>query len=95
MRLLKKLLMRRFKLIILIFPLIFSISLSGKYKINITYESGVEFNSQQILIDKLENSQTRRQIENLIISQDWIESYSLIFKPFTFVACSERIYILF
>ena len=82
MRLLKKLLMRHFKLIVLIFPLIFSISLSGKYKINITYESGVEFNSQQILIGKLENSQTRRQIENLIISQDWIESYSLIFKPF-------------
>ena len=82
MRLLKKLLMRRFKKLIFIFSLIFSISLSAKYKITITYESGIEFNSQQILIDKLEKSQTRSEIENLITSQDWIEKYSLVFKPF-------------
>ena len=74
--------MHHFKKIILISPLIFSITLLGQYKINIIYESGLEFKSQQLLISKLRNSESRKEIENHIKSQDWIQEYSLIFKPF-------------
>jgi len=66
----------------LVLPLIFSITLLGQYKINIIYESGLEFKSQQLLISKLRNSESRKEIENHIKSQDWIQEYSLIFKPF-------------
>ncbi len=74
--------MHHFKKIILVFPLIFSITLLGQYKINIIYESGLEFESQQLLIRKLRNSESRKEIENHIKSQDWIQEYALIFKPF-------------
>ena len=74
--------MHHFKKIILVLPLIFSITLLGQYKINIIYESGLEFQSQQLLISKLRNSESRKEIENHIKSQDWIQEYSLIFKPF-------------
>jgi len=73
--------MHHFKKIILVLPLIFSITLLGQYKINIIYESGLEFKSQQLLISKLRNSESRKEIENHIKSQDWIQEYSLIFKP--------------
>jgi len=74
--------MHHFKKIILVLPLIFSITLLGQYKINIIYESGLEFKSQQLLISKLRYSESRKEIENHIQSQDWIQEYSLIFKPF-------------
>ena len=74
--------MHHFKKIILVLPLIFSITLLGQYKINVTYESGFEFESQKLLISKLRNSESRKEIENHIKSQDWIQEYSLIFKPF-------------
>ena len=74
--------MHHFKKIILVLPLIFSITLLGQYKINVIYESGFEFKSQQLLISKLRNSESRKEIENHIKSQDWIQEYSLIFKPF-------------
>ena len=74
--------MHHFKKIILVLPLIFSITLLGQYKINVIYESGFEFESQKLLISKLRNSESRKEIENHIKSQDWIQEYSLIFKPF-------------
>ena len=74
--------MHHFKKIILVLPLIFSITLLGQYKINVIYESGFEFESQKLLITKLRNSESRKEIENHIKSQDWIQEYSLIFKPF-------------
>ena len=74
--------MHHYKKIILVLPLIFSIALLGQYKINVIYESGFEFESQKLLISKLRNSESRKEIENHIKSQDWIQEYSLIFKPF-------------
>ena len=74
--------MHHFKKIVLGLPLIFSITLLSQYQINIIYESGIEFKSQQSLITKLKNSESRKEIENHIKSQDWIKDYSLIFKPF-------------
>ena len=74
--------MLHFKKIVLILPLIFAITLLGQYKINIVYESGFEFKSQQLLISKLKNSKSRKEIENIIRNQDWIKDYSLVNKPF-------------
>ena len=74
--------MHHFKKIVLALSLIFPITLLGQYKINIIYESGLEFKSQQFLISNLRNSESRKEIENHIKSQDWIKDYSLIFKPF-------------
>ena len=74
--------MHHFKKIVLILPLIFTITLLGQYKINIIYESGFEFKSQQLLINKLKNSESRKEIENIISNQDWIKDYSLVYKPF-------------
>ena len=68
--------------ILLVLPLTFSIALLGQYKINIIYESGFEFKSQQLLISKLKNSESRKEIENIITKQDWIKDYSLVYKPF-------------
>ena len=73
--------MHHFKKIVFVLPLIFSITLLGQYKINIIYESGFEFKSQQSLISKLKNSGSRKEIENIINNQDWIKDYSLIYKP--------------
>ena len=73
--------MHHFKKIVFVLPLIFSITLFGQYKINIIYESGFEFKSQQLLISKLKNSRSRKEIENIISNQDWIKDYSLIYKP--------------
>ena len=74
--------MLHFKKIVLVFTLIFSITLLGQYKIKIIYESGFEFKSQQLLINKLKNSESRKEIENIISNQDWIKDYSLVYKPF-------------
>ena len=74
--------MLHFKKIVLVFTLIFSITLLGQYKINIIYESGFEFKSQQLLIYKLKKSESRKEIEKIISNQDWIKNYSLVYKPF-------------
>ena len=74
--------MHHFKKIVLIPTLIFSTTLLGQYKINMIYESGFEFKSQQLLITKLKNSESRKEIEKIISKQDWIKEYSLIYKPF-------------
>ena len=54
----------------------------SQYKINIVFESGFEFKSQELLISKLKNSKSRKEIENIIRNQDWIKDYSLVHKPF-------------
>ena len=74
--------MLHFKKIVLVFTLIFSITLLGQYKINIIYESGFELKSQQLLIYKLKKSESRKEIEKIISNQDWIKNYSLVYKPF-------------
>ena len=74
--------MLHLKKTLLALPLAFSITLLSEYKINIIFESGLEFKSQQFLISKLKKSKSRKEIENHVKAQDWIQEYSLIFKPF-------------
>ena len=69
------------KLFLIIFILI-SPNLVSEYEIKINFESGFEFESQQLLISILKTTNSKRQIENVIRSQDWIKNYSIIQKPF-------------
>ena len=68
------------KIIPLIF-LLFSSGLFAQYKININYESGYEYESQKYLINDIKNEYSRRGIQRIIEKQDWIQDYSIIFKP--------------
>ncbi len=68
------------KIIPLIF-LLFSSGLFAQYKININYESGYEYESQKYLMNDIKNEYSRRGIQRIIEKQDWIQDYSIIFKP--------------
>ena len=68
------------KIIPLIF-LLFSSGLFAQYKVNINYESGYEYESQKYLINDIKNEYSRRGIQRIIEKQDWIQDYSIIFKP--------------
>ena len=71
-----------FKKILFSFAFIISISLYAEYEIEINYESGFEFKSQQLLIETLRKKNSKRKIEKVLISEDWIKNYSIIHKPF-------------
>ena len=57
-------------------------NLISQYEININYESGFEYKSQKMLLKDLEKESSRLGIQALIQKQDWIENYSIIYKPF-------------
>lgn len=74
--------MHHYKKIFLPFILFFSIFSYAQYEIKVNFESGLEFKSQSDLINKIYNSGSRNEIEKLIKEEDWIEEYTLIFRPF-------------
>ena len=68
-------------------------NLIAQYEININYESGFEYKSQKILLKDLEKESSRLGIQALIQKQDWIENYSIIYKPFkkkVFISIKNR-----
>ena len=69
------------KSFLIIFFLI-STNLFAEYEIEINFESGFEFKSQQLLIETLRKTNSKRKIEKVLISEDWIENYSIMQKPF-------------
>ena len=69
------------KSFLIIFFLI-STNLFAEYEIEINFESGFEFKNQQLLIETLRKTNSKRKIEKVLISEDWIENYSIIQKPF-------------
>ena len=73
--------MHLFKKIFLIYTLFFSVYSFGRYEIKINFESAIEFKSQTKLIKNIQNLDTRNEIERLIKEQDWIDEYSIIYKP--------------
>ena len=73
--------MHLFKKIFLLYTLFFSVYSFGQYEIKINFESGIEFKSQTELINNIQNLDTRNEIERLIKEQDWIDEYSIIYKP--------------
>ena len=72
--------MHLYKILVLI---ICATNLFAKYTININFESGFQYKSQDNFISKLENLNSKHEIEQMIKDQDWIKSYSIIHKPFT------------
>ena len=74
--------MHHYKKIFLSLILFFSIFSYAQYEIKVNFESGLEFKSQSDLINKIYNSGSRNEIEKLIKEEDWIEEYTLIFRPF-------------
>ena len=69
------------KLFLIIFILI-STNVFAEYEIEINFESGFEFKSQQLLIETLRKTNSKRKIEKVLISEDWIENYSIIHQEF-------------
>ena len=69
------------KSFLIIFFLI-STDLFAEYEIEINFESGFEFKSQKLLIETLRKTNSKRKIEKVLISEDWIENYSIMQKPF-------------
>ena len=69
------------KSFLIIFFLI-STNLFAEYEIEINFESGFEFKSQQLLIETLSKTNSKRKIEKVLISEDWIENYSIMQQPF-------------
>ena len=44
--------------------------------------SNFEFKNQQLLIETLRKTNSKRKIEKALISEDWIENYSIMQQPF-------------
>ena len=74
--------MRLYKRTYFVILVSFSMNLISQYEININYESGFEYKSQKMLLKDLEKESSRLGIQSLIHKQDWIENYSIIYKPF-------------
>ena len=74
--------MHPYKLYISILFLFTSLNLSSQYLINLNFESGFEFESQKKLVSDLKNSKSKKQIEKILMRQDWIKDFSLVYKPF-------------
>ena len=66
----------------LIILFLISTNLFAEYEIEINFESGFEFKNQQLLIETLRKTNSKRKIEKALISEDWIENYSIMQKPF-------------
>ena len=70
-----------FLLIVLIFA---STNLNAKFfNIDITFESGLFLESQKNFVSEIKTIESKKELEELLLSQDWIDSYSLKFKPFS------------
>ena len=62
--------------------MLISTNLFAEYEIEINFESGFEYKSQEEFVNSLQFSKSTREIEYLISKQDWIKDYSLRYKPF-------------
>lgn len=64
------------------------------YEINVNFESGFEYKSQEEFVNQLQFLRSTREIEYLISNQDWIKDYSLRYKPFrkeVFISIRNRL----
>ena len=71
-----------------------TLCIAKNYEINVNFESGFEYKSQEEFVNKLQFSKSIREIEYLISNQDWIKDYSLRYKPFkkeVFISIRNRI----
>jgi len=71
-----------------------TVCIAKNYEINVNFESGFEYKSQEEFVHKLQFSKSTREMEYLISNQDWIKDYSLRYKPFkkeVFISIRNRI----
>ena len=71
-----------------------TLSTAKNYEINVNFESGFEYKSQEEFVNQLQFLRSTREIEYLVSSQDWIKDYSLRYKPFrkeVFISIRNRL----
>ena len=71
-----------------------TLCIAKNYEINVNFESGFEYKSQKEFVNQLQFSKSTREMEHLIINQDWIKDYSLRYKPFkkeVFISIRNRL----
>ena len=71
-----------------------TLSAAKNYEINVNFESGFEYKSQEEFVNQLQFLRSTREIEYLINNQDWIKDYSLRYKPFrkeVFISIRNRL----
>ena len=71
-----------------------TLSTAKNYEINVNFESGFEYKSQEEFVNQLQFLKSTREIEYLISNQDWIKDYSLRYKPFrkeVFISIRNRL----
>ena len=71
-----------------------TLSTAKNYEINVNFESGFEYKSQEEFVNQLQFLRSTREIEYLINNQDWIKDYSLRYKPFrkeVFISIRNRL----
>ena len=59
-----------------------TLSTAKNYEINVNFESGFEYKSQEEFVNQLQFLRSTREIEYFISNQDWSKDYSLRYKPF-------------
>ena len=70
-----------------------TLCIAKNYEINVNFESGFEYKSQEEFVNQLQFLRSTREIEYLISNQDWIKDYSLRYKPFrkeVFISIKNR-----
>ena len=84
-----------FRNIFLTYLIFFTTLCTAKnYEINVNFESGFEYKSQEEFVNQLQFLRSTREIEYLISNQDWIKDYSLRYKPFrkeVFISIRNRL----
>ncbi|MAO86241.1 MAG: hypothetical protein CMF87_04890 [Candidatus Marinimicrobia bacterium] len=79
----QKLFLLMFRNIFLTYLIFFTtLSTAKNYEINVNFESGFEYKSQEEFVNQLQFLRSTREIEYLVSNQDWIKDYSLRYKPF-------------
>ena len=84
-----------FRNIFLTYLIFFTTLCTAKnYEINVNFESGFEYKSQEEFVNQLQFLRSTREIEYLVSNQDWIKDYSLRYKPFrkeVFISIRNRL----
>ena len=76
--------MHQFNKFLICFLLFFSHTriIAANFDFEITFESGLELESQKNFLKDLEDISNKNEFEELLANQDWIEEYTLKYRPF-------------
>ena len=76
--------MHQFNKFLICFLLFFSNTriIAANFDFEITFESALELESQKNFLKDLEDVSNKNEFEELLANQDWIEEYTLKYRPF-------------